>query len=166
MEGTGSGHDAIVAYGFVAVQLGLIAAVVLLPAGDAWTVPPWVGTATRGLQLIGWAVLIAGMVNLGRSLTALPTPAARSELRTGGLYRVVRHPIYSGLMALTLGSAIRSGSLVVAAAALALAGWLTIKARWEERRLVDRHPGYAAYAARTPRFVPFWPSLGKGQREP
>ncbi len=166
MEATGSRHDAVVAYGFVAVQLGLIAAVVLLPPGDTWTVPPWAETAARGLQLVGWAVLIAGMVNLGRSLTALPTPSARSELRTGGLYRVVRPPIYTGLMALTLGSAVRSGSLAIAAAALALAGWLTIKARWEERRLSGRYPGYAAYAARTPRFVPFWPSLRKGQREP
>jgi hypothetical protein len=32
------------------------------------------------------------------------------------------------------------------------------KARWEETRLVMRYPDHAAYAARTPRFVPLWPA--------
>ena len=32
------------------------------------------------------------------------------------------------------------------------------KARWEERRLSARYPAYDAYAAHTPRFVPFWPT--------
>jgi protein-S-isoprenylcysteine O-methyltransferase Ste14 len=31
---------------------------------------------------------------------------------------------------------------------------LTVKARWEETRLMRRFAGYADYAARTPRFVP------------
>jgi protein-S-isoprenylcysteine O-methyltransferase Ste14 len=31
---------------------------------------------------------------------------------------------------------------------------MTMKARWEENRLMQRFEGYAGYAARTPRFVP------------
>jgi hypothetical protein len=59
-----------------------------------------------------------------------------------------------GVIALAIGSAIPSGSVAIAAATLALIAWLEIKARWEERRLVDTYPAYAAYAARTPRFIP------------
>ena len=32
---------------------------------------------------------------------------------------------------------------------------LTVKARWEEKHLAQRFEGYAGYAARTPRFLPF-----------
>ncbi len=76
------------------------------------------------------------------------------ELRSTGLYRYVRHPIYTGVMALAVGSAIPSGSLAIATTTLALVAWLVLKARWEERRLEIRYPAYAAYAARTPRFIP------------
>jgi protein-S-isoprenylcysteine O-methyltransferase Ste14 len=82
-------------------------------------------------------------------------PVVGGELHSNGLFRSVRHPIYSGIIAIAIGSAVRSGSAVVAAATLLLIGWLMLKARWEERLLLDRYPGYASYAARTPRFVPF-----------
>jgi protein-S-isoprenylcysteine O-methyltransferase Ste14 len=60
-------------------------------------------------------------------------------------------------MALAVGVAVRSGSPVVAMVTAALIGWFMVKARWEESRLERRYPGYRAYAARTPRFVPGWP---------
>ena len=77
-------------------------------------------------------------------------------LRTGGLYRAVRHPIYSGLL-LTAGSfTIASGSLPRLLALAALVALLTAKARWEERHLARRFADYPASAAHTPRFVPRW----------
>lgn len=151
-------RDTAVAWLFVMVQLALLVAILLLPPGDAWTSPRWLDAAATILEWGGAAVLLVGLVNLGRSLTPLPSPVANGELRTGGLFRVVRHPIYSGIMALTIGVAIRSGSLSVAVATAALVAWFSLKARWEETRLVARYPGYAAYAERTPRFVPLWPT--------
>jgi protein-S-isoprenylcysteine O-methyltransferase Ste14 len=150
-------RDTIVAWAFVIVQLVLLVLIVLLPSGDLWTVPAWLDLVARVLEWVGAAVLVVGLVNLGRSLTPLPSPVPHGELRTGGLFRLVRHPIYSGIMALTIGVAIRSGSLGVVAATAVLVGWFMLKARWEEARLAVRYPGYSAYAARTPRFVPFWP---------
>lgn len=119
--------------------------------------PNWLTGAARALSLAGLVVLVTGLVNLGRSATALPLPVQDGELRSGGLYRYVRHPIYTGVLALAIGSAIPSGSVWIAVAAAALIGWLTAKARWEERHLMARYPGYAEYAARTPRFIPGWP---------
>ena len=103
------------------------------------------------------AVLVLGAIGLGRSLTALPTPVPHGELRTGGLYRFVRHPIYTGVLALSYRAAVPSGNVAVLAAAIALTGWLAVKARWEEQQLRRRYPSYDAYARRTPRFVPGWP---------
>ncbi len=148
-------NDKRVAYGLVGVQLALLALIFLLPGRDDWHTPGWLFTAAGGLQLVGLIVLLVALANLGRSLTPLPTPVENGELREGGMYRFVRHPIYAAIMALTAGGAIRSQSVPVAIATVALAAWLSVKARWEERRLSARYPGYAAYALRTPRFVPF-----------
>jgi len=153
-----SPRNTAVAWLFVTVQFALLILIIALPAGEAWTNPAWLVQAATALQWLGVAVLVVGLVNLGRSLTPLPSPVPHGELRTGGLYRLVRHPIYSGILALTVGLTVRSTSWAVAAATLALTGWFMAKARWEEHRLADRYPGYAAYAARTPRFVPFWPT--------
>jgi protein-S-isoprenylcysteine O-methyltransferase Ste14 len=141
----------------VALQAALLVALVLTPGGDDWPVPGWLSIAATAAQVAGAAVLVVAAINLGRSLTALPNPTGRSTLKTDGIYRWVRHPIYSGLLALVIGTAIRSANLVDAALAAALVVLLAAKARWEERLLAHRYPDYAAYAARTPAFVPGWP---------
>jgi protein-S-isoprenylcysteine O-methyltransferase Ste14 len=150
------GHDRVVGWILVLVQLALLAAVFLLPEGSDWTTPAWVSDGSRALSILGLVVVGIGLMNLGRSATPLPTPVSDGELRSNGLYRYVRHPIYDGVMALGVGSAIPSGSMSVAVAASALVVWLAIKSRWEERRLRARYSGYAAYASRTPRFIPSW----------
>lgn len=153
-------RETAIAWLFVVVQLVLLVAIFLLPYGDAWPVPPWLDTVGFLLEVVGAVALVGGLVNLGRSLTPLPTPVPHGELRVRGLYRWVRHPIYSGIMALVVGAAVRSASIPIAVAAAALAAWFHLKARWEEERLVRRYPDYAAYRDRTPRFVPFLPTAG------
>jgi len=151
-------RDTAIAWGFVAGQFALLAVILLLPSGGQWTLPTWLATSARWLQWIGIGLLILAVVNLGRSLTPLPSPVPHGELRTGGLYRLVRHPIYTAIMALTVGTALRSGNAATALATATLVAWFMLKARWEENQLRARYPGYGGYAARTPRFVPFWPT--------
>ncbi len=153
----GNRRDTTIVWGFVLGQFSLLAAILLLSSGSQWVAPRWVGSGARWLQLVGIVVLVVAVINLGRSLTPLPSPVAHGELRTGGLYRLVRHPIYTAIMALAVGSAARSGNAVIAAATVALIAWFMLKARWEETQLGVRYPGYRGYAARTPRFVPLWP---------
>lgn len=149
--------DTPVAWIFVAIQGVLLVGIALLPAGHAWVAPAWLATAAYVSQLIGIVVLVVGLVNLGRSLTPLPTPVPHGVLHTGGLYRYVRHPIYSGILALCIGLTIRAASWPTLWCTVGLVVLFTTKARWEETRLRHRYPGYDAYAARTPRFVPLWP---------
>lgn len=140
----------------VAVQVTLLAAIVVAPGGGLW---PHRGTvAAIGLLLVvvGLVVAAAGASGLGTSLTPLPTPSASSQLRTGGLFRYVRHPIYAGLLLASVGEVVRSASGWKVAAFLALFTLFTVKARFEERLLVERYPEYASYAAHTPRFVPYF----------
>ena len=140
------------------MQLALIAGVLLLPGGDAWVLPVAAARVAMILSWTGLAMVGAGLLNLGTSASPLPLPVAAGALRTGGPFRFVRHPIYSGVMLWAVASASGSGSIVVAMCAAALLAWLSVKARWEEQRLAVHYPGYAEYAARTPRFVPWWPT--------
>ena len=73
----------------------------------------------------------------------------------------MRHPTYSGGFIWATASAVGSGSVLVTLCSIALVVWMSLKARFEEKRLAERYPEYAAYAARTPRFVPFWPVGGR-----
>ena len=139
----------------VGVQLALIAAILLLP----WTDPLWhrdavVYAFAVASALGGLVVAVLGVRGLGRSLTASPVPLDSSELVTGGLYGLVRHPIYSGLMFGALGVALAGATWEHLGVWVALVVLLMSKARWEERMLVERYADYADYALRVGRFIP------------
>ena len=104
--------------------------------------------------VVGLAVMVIAATGLGRGLTATPLPNAHATLRTGGLYRFARHPIYSGLLLMMASITLASGSGFRLLTLGMLVVLLTVKARWEEARLAQRFEGYADYAARTPRFIP------------
>ena len=69
-----------------------------------------------------------------------------------GIYRYVRHPMYSGVILLQAASPVQSyNSLTLLAA---VAAYFVIGARFEERRLLAGHPAYADYRRRVPAFIP------------
>lgn len=138
----------------VAGQFVLIGILVLLPGRHDWPVPTALTVACSVATVLGLAVMVIGATGLGRGLTATPLPNTHARLRTGGLYRYARHPIYSGLILTMASITVASGSAFRLLVLGALVLLLTIKARWEETRLTRRFEGYAEYAARTARFVP------------
>jgi protein-S-isoprenylcysteine O-methyltransferase Ste14 len=135
-------------------QFVLLALIVLLPSGTAWTLPLAITRTAEVAAAAGIVVMVVAGTALGRGLTAAPLPNSHAELRTGGLYRLVRHPIYSGLLLLAVALTLTSRSLWTTTACVALVALINAKARWEEQHLAARFPAYAAYAARTPRFIP------------
>ncbi len=161
-EGSSAAGDVRTARLLVACQFVLIGILVLLPNRDDWPVPTALTVACSVATVLGLAVMVLGATGLGRGLTATPLPNAHAQLRTGGLYRYARHPIYSGLMLLMASITVASGSVLRLLTLAALVLLLNAKARWEETRLAQRFEGYADYAGRTPRFVPvrFWRQMG------
>jgi len=138
----------------VAGQFALIGILVLLPGRHDWPVPAALVVACAVATVAGLLVIVIGAMGLGRGLTATPLPNAHAQLRTGGLYRYARHPIYSGLLLTMTSITVASGSVFRLLTLGVLVLLITVKARWEEKRLTRRFEGYASYAARTPRFVP------------
>lgn len=81
----------------------------------------------------------------------------RGHVITSGLFRWLRHPVYSAFVRfVTAAALIRNNAPALGAAALLAAG-LTVLAWVEERDLEQREPAYAAYRRRTPAFFVAWP---------
>ena len=105
--------------------------------------------------IAGAIVAVRGVLDLGSSLTPFPRPADANRLVESGVYRYVRHPIYSGIVLAGIGWATVTTAPAAAGLSLVLLLWFDLKARNEEAWLVERHPGYARYQARTRKFIPF-----------
>ncbi len=139
---------------FVAAQVVLLVALVLVPTGSAWPMPTWLRWLSLAITGAGLVGILVASLHLGRALTPTPVPNGHGELRTGGLYRYVRHPIYTGVLAAVVGVTLGTRQWWGLALGLATIWFFSWKARWEEARLAEVYPGYAAYADATPRFVP------------
>jgi protein-S-isoprenylcysteine O-methyltransferase Ste14 len=111
-----------------------------------------------GMLLFGLGVLmtIASRRTLGDSWVDLEeaTILPGHKLVTRGVYRYVRHPIYTADVLLFIGLQLCLNSWLVLAA-LALVPILVWRVRHEERQLSAAFPGYDEYRSRTKRFIPF-----------
>ena len=136
----------------VFLQFALIVVLALFP--DSVNVEPaleYVGIVLIGVGLV---LLFAGFRGLGKSLTANPVPNEDGVLVTSGIYGIVRHPIYLGLLIITLGLVVSSGVWAQIIVWIALAVLLNYKMRWEEVLLSKKYKGYAQYMSTVPALVP------------
>jgi protein-S-isoprenylcysteine O-methyltransferase Ste14 len=147
---------------YVVIQGFLFALVILGPRGlpglPAWRAPYAGIASTVGLVLMvaGGTLAVAGLFGLGRNnLTALPYPLPESTLVVSGPYRIVRNPIYSGLIFGAFGYALRTNGGLTLGYALLLFVFFDVKSRREELWLVERFPEYAAYQQRVKKLIPW-----------
>ena len=142
--------------GAVAVALLLVARLLHeSPRSQLWQTPLAVGLAGDLIVLAGTALAIWARVTLGRNWSAEVTFKEDHELIESGPYALVRHPIYSGLLLMVLGTVIRNGQALGLGLFAALCAALWWKARQEEQ-IIRRHfpTAYSDYAARVSAIIP------------
>ncbi|TXN31953.1 methyltransferase family protein [Lacisediminihabitans profunda] len=142
------------AFGLVGAQFVLLAALVFVPHGTIWPVDGVVVAVAVVVVTAGMLLAVLGLVGLGPALTASPIPKENAPLVTGGVYAVVRNPIYTGLMAGGVGLVLLGASVWHIVVWVLLVVLLSSKTRWEERMLLAEHAEFAHYAARVGRFLP------------
>jgi len=103
----------------------------------------------------GIALAIWARVHLGHNWGMPMTQKAEPELVTSGPYRFVRHPIYSGLLAALLGTALATNLIGLIIVAI-LGGYFYYSASVEEKNLIATFPTtYPPYRSGTKMLVPF-----------
>lgn len=104
--------------------------------------------------LLSSMFLIKGVIDLGANLTPLPYPKPDAELVQTGIYQVVRHPLYTGVVLAAKAYAIGQLSLSHLAAMLVLLVFFNLKADREEQWLSQRFADYADYRQRVKKLIP------------
>lgn len=107
------------------------------------------------LVVIGIAIAVSARIQLGRNWGMPGSRKENPELITGGPYRYVRHPIYTGFLIGMLGTAIAL-SFVWFLPLVLVGAYFIHAARSEERYMAEQFPEqYPAYMQRTKMLVPF-----------
>ena len=139
---------------------GVVVAIVILAVPKAdWNAvqiqTPWVRLLGLAILLAATAFTIWARLKLGVMWSAAPTVKEHHVLQTGGPYRLSRHPIYTGILGMLLGSLLLAGAgrwIVPFPVFLVL---FEIKIRIEERLMLAEFPGdYQRYRERVPQLIP------------
>lgn len=149
--------------------LPVLAAAALTPDRVLYLVPlPWSGLMVFG-QLLAVVLLLVGFLQTDvwefLGIRQLNTPAGcepvnapletqQGELVTTGLYRYVRHPLYTAGLAFIWLMPLMTVNLLVINLGLTI--YIVVGTFFEERKLRRQFgQAYANYAAVTPMFLPF-----------
>jgi protein-S-isoprenylcysteine O-methyltransferase Ste14 len=125
----------------------------LVPIAEHPTPLRVVGTL---IYVAGFAIAVAGRLQLGRNWVDLEDFQVLPEqaLVTHGIYRYIRHPIYTGDVLLLVGLQLALNSWLVLGIVVPLL--VIIKQALAEEALLSRaFPAYSTYGSQTKRFIPF-----------
>ncbi len=151
-------------YRFFAWEAILLLFVSVLPF---WFVDPFSWN-----QVISWIFLVVSIIPLGWGLFLLKNKGKSAGVRekedtllplerttrlvTTGIYRFIRHPLYSSLLCLAWGIFFKLPSLMGFALALTASGFLYRTAIADERECIHFFgEEYSTYMTKTKRFIPF-----------
>lgn len=127
----------------------------------AWVLGPdpaqrsMVRTALAALAgTLAMGVGLAALVSMRNSFRIVPTPRHDAVLIQHGVYRRLRHPMYTSVLLLLIAISLHHPSVAVLLVAGINAAFYLGKARYEESLLLAHYPAYAQYRARTWGVVP------------
>lgn len=145
----------------VAFRAAFFAAILVLPLAQG--VVPEAALASAGIFVAGAVVAWMGLLlrwwsfaALGRYFTTVVRTSPDQVVVTRGPYRVLRHPSYTGLLAVFLGGGLMFGNAVGAAVSFViLLGALVHRLLAEEHALADAlGEEYVSFASKRARLVP------------
>lgn len=135
------------------LMLVLIAISILLFGGQPQAVATLIAVV---LFVAGQGIAIAAALKMRQYLTAHPAPARGAVLLRGGIYGMVRHPMYGGVILMCAAVAVFDLNVIAAVLTGGLVALFYGKSGYEETLLVEAFLGYADYQEQvTRRFIPW-----------
>ncbi len=114
------------------------------------------GYSAWSLLLIGWVVGVLAVFNMQiGNLNILPKLKTNHQLITHGIYRYIRHPMYTSLILQALAMVFSNPKIVQWLVYFTLIVVLFLKSKKEEMYLRKGFKDYASYQKKTDRFLPF-----------
>jgi protein-S-isoprenylcysteine O-methyltransferase Ste14 len=121
-------------------------------------VPHAVPIACAGalLCMVGLGLALWARATLGRNWSGVVTLKEGHELVERGPYRIVRHPIYTGILTMFFATALVLAHFAGFAGTLLMFASFWIKLGCEEKLMLHQFPErYTAYQRRVKRIIPF-----------
>lgn len=116
--------------------------------------PLFIRNTALVVAILGLLIVLVAILQLNKNLSPFPSPKTNSKLVQNGLYKYVRHPVYSGILIGLGGLAIYSLSGYRFILTLGLYILFDVKSIYEEKLLMKKFPKYVAYRKETGRFLP------------
>jgi protein-S-isoprenylcysteine O-methyltransferase Ste14 len=131
-------------------------------AAQVWMLPTSVNWAMVALAAGGFLFCWWARLHLGRLWSSKVTRKVGHHVVDTGPYRIVRHPIYTGILTAAAATALVKGTVHAILGFLLLVVAYAMKARLEERFLQAElgENAYASYRRRVPMLMPFGPTGG------
>ncbi len=141
-------------YVFVSIQLGLFLVYIL-----HFDLAPFDGNILiRIISIImiilGVLVALIAVLQLNTKLSPFPSPKANTIFITYGVYKYVRHPIYTGILLITFGYGLYLTSIYKIIISILLYTLFYFKSSYEENRLKIAFSDYESYQKKSGRFFP------------
>jgi len=106
------------------------------------------------LSVIAITLFISSKISLGKNYSPCYDQRAPKTVITSGLYKYIRHPIYSANILLLIGVLLISGSYLMLINILILSFYYIISAYREEKYLINKFSYYNTYSKKTGMFIP------------
>ncbi|RFN57807.1 isoprenylcysteine carboxylmethyltransferase family protein [Marixanthomonas ophiurae] len=119
----------------------------------SYSIPSWLNYILLSLVGCGFVIIFLGILNLNDDLSVIHAKKEKPMV-FHGIYRYVRHPIYSGILLSMIAYALFTASIFKFILTLIMGVVFYYKSDNEENWMVEKYEQYRIYKKKTGRFLP------------
>lgn len=109
---------------------------------------------TGALLGMGLSIFILSLAKLGKHLSPFPSPKPQSRLVIDGIFKYIRHPIYTAIVITMLAWGLSQQSIYQVLITFLVLLLFYFKSDYEEEQLQKKFREYTSYKCKTGRFLP------------